>query len=119
MSHTCHARDCHIAVPPTLLMCRNHWRMVPRNIQRAVWSTYRDGQCDDKRPSVSWHEAASAAIGYVALFEHKHLSRSETKSLVMFGYRDFVEQKYVEKLGEGKREAIRRALAELIPIADS
>lgn len=41
--------------------------MVPRDIQRRVWATYRPGQCDDKAPSESWHEAADAAIAAVAL----------------------------------------------------
>jgi hypothetical protein len=27
------------------------------------------GQCDDKRPSLAWHEAADAAIGAVAIKE--------------------------------------------------
>lgn len=52
-----------------MLMCLKHWRMVPRDIQRRVWSTYRPGQCDDKQPSESWHEAADAAIAAVATKE--------------------------------------------------
>lgn len=48
-----------------MLMCLKHWRMVPREIQRAVWRHYRVGQCDDKSPSEAWHEAADAAIDVV------------------------------------------------------
>lgn len=36
-------------------------------LQRRVWETYRHGQCDDKRPSKAWHQAADAAIAAVAL----------------------------------------------------
>jgi len=34
-----------------------------------VLARYRSGQCDDKRPSLAWHEAADAAIASVALSE--------------------------------------------------
>lgn len=43
-------------------MCKPHWRMVPRTLQRQVWATYRPGQCDDKSPSEAWLTAADAAI---------------------------------------------------------
>ena len=43
-------------------MCLRHWRMVPADLQRAVWKHYRPGQCDDKKPSREWHAAADAAI---------------------------------------------------------
>lgn len=43
-------------------MCRRHWYMVPTHIRRRVWLHYRAGQCDDKRPSRAWHEAADEAI---------------------------------------------------------
>lgn len=69
MSHHCHARGCATPCKPEMLMCLKHWRMVPRKLQRAVWATYRPGQCDDKQPSVEWHEAADAAIAAVAAKE--------------------------------------------------
>ena len=50
-------------------MCPKHWRRVPKKIQRQVWATYRDGQCDDMKPSAEWHLAADAAICAVALKE--------------------------------------------------
>lgn len=43
-------------------MCYRHWKMVPADLQRAVWAAYRPGQCDDKRPSEEWFKAADAAI---------------------------------------------------------
>lgn len=46
-------------------MCLPHWRMVPRHMQQAVYAHYRVGQCDDKRPSREWLDAADAAIDYV------------------------------------------------------
>lgn len=43
--------------------------MVPARLKARVVATYRDGQCDDMRPSLAWHEAADAAIAAVALQE--------------------------------------------------
>ena len=111
MSHTCHARGCEVPVRPTLLMCASHWRAVPLKVQREVWQTYRPGQCDDKRPSAEWHDAASAAIGYVAIRERRGILKSEARALVRRGYRDLVIAAYVDRLGEEKRPAIIKAVA--------
>lgn len=69
LGHHCHARGCRVATKPELLMCLKHWRMVPPSLKRAVWSTYRQGQCDDKDPSIEWHKAADDAIAAVAAYE--------------------------------------------------
>ena len=73
-NHHCHARGCKTKVPPEMLMCKDHWKMVPKSIQRRVWATYRPGQCDDMNPSGEWHEAADDAINAVALAEAEKLS---------------------------------------------
>lgn len=62
LGHRCHAKGCTVSTKPEMLMCLKHWRMVPRDIQRRVWATYRPGQCDDKLPTEAWHQAADAAI---------------------------------------------------------
>lgn len=67
--HVCHAEGCAVRVPPRLLMCRDHWRMVPAPLQRRVWATYRPGQEVDKRPSPEYLAAARAAIDAVAELE--------------------------------------------------
>lgn len=82
----CHARGCTVAVKPELLMCPRHWRQVPVRIQRAVWATYRRGQCDDMNPSREWHDAADAAIGYVAALERRALRPPEIVALAALGY---------------------------------
>lgn len=66
MKHTCHAVQCPTDVPPKLLMCPKHWRMVPRQLQRNVWSHYRIGQEIDKSPTREYLDAAAAAIRSVA-----------------------------------------------------
>ena len=86
MRHTCHARGCETPVRPEYLMCGRHWGRVPRVIQRAVWASYRVGQCDDRNPSEAWHEAADAAIGYVATLDDQPLRVSEMNALTKFGY---------------------------------
>lgn len=68
-SHHCHARGCQREVPPKLLMCGVHWRMVPPDLQRAVWATYRPGQEIDKRPTRDYLAAAKDAIRWVAQAE--------------------------------------------------
>lgn len=71
--HLCHAEGCPFKVPPKMLMCRKHWAMVPRAIQRAVWNSYTPGQCDwptnpttAPKPSNDWLRAATGAIRAVA-----------------------------------------------------
>lgn len=44
MKHPCSVRGCERSVPPYLLMCRFHWRWVPRHIQQnviAAWAAYK------------------------------------------------------------------------------
>lgn len=72
MKHTCHAIGCQAEVQPALLMCHRHWRMVPLRIRRLVWETYRKGQCDDKKPSTTWLQAAKSAIQYVRDKENRN-----------------------------------------------
>lgn len=86
MRHTCHARGCKVPCRPQYLMCPRHWRRVHPTLQRAVWRTYREGQCDDKNPSEAWHKAADAAIGYVASLEDRPLLIREVNALVDYGF---------------------------------
>lgn len=75
MTHTCHARSCVVAVPPRLLMCLTHWRMVPKPLQQRVWAEYRPGQEVDKNPSREYLAAAQRAIDHVAKREGKPASK--------------------------------------------
>lgn len=65
LPHTCHAKGCRVPVPPRMLMCGRHWRMVPREIKAKVWAHYREGQEIDKKPSrayLHWMDEAIAAV---------------------------------------------------------
>lgn len=64
--HLCHARGCDTAVPPKLLMCGRHWRLVPKALQRAVYAAYVPGQERSKDPTPEYLDAAMAAVEAVA-----------------------------------------------------
>lgn len=69
--HLCHAIGCHTPVPPKMLMCLKHWRMVPRDLQQQVWATYRPGQEDDKNPSEAYMVAQERAVNAVRTKERR------------------------------------------------
>lgn len=66
MDHLCHARSCTEPVPPRMLMCRKHWKLVPKRLQDAVWDTYVPGQESRKDPTDEYLQAAQEAIDAVA-----------------------------------------------------
>ncbi len=67
--HRCHAAGCDIEVPPRMLMCLAHWRLLPKRLQREVWRHYREGQEITKDPSEAYMEAQRAAVAAVAKIE--------------------------------------------------
>jgi hypothetical protein len=69
IDHRCHAHGCVKSVPPRLLMCLSHWRMVPPELQRLVWKHYRPGQEIDKLPSEKYLMVQRAAVWAVFVAE--------------------------------------------------
>lgn len=47
-------------------MCREHWAMVPRTLQSALWATYVPGQENRMDPSVAYLRAAAHCVRAVA-----------------------------------------------------
>lgn len=43
-THQCPARSCKRQVGTNLLMCPQHWWMVPRALRHAVWVAWKAGQ---------------------------------------------------------------------------
>ncbi len=43
-SHLCRTRGCYVQVSYQFLMCQSHWRMVPNNLQKAVYQEWRNCQ---------------------------------------------------------------------------
>lgn len=76
MKHVCHAAACSIEVPPRMLMCRAHWALVPQDVQRAVWREYREGQEDDKKPSLAYLAVQRLAVMLVAQREGRYAESS-------------------------------------------
>lgn len=70
MSHICHAIKCKKECPPKYLMCKQHWSMVPADLQAAVWGHYRPGQERDKNPSAEYMRASMNAIKSVLRQEY-------------------------------------------------
>lgn len=70
MSHTCHAHGCTRRVPPRMFACLPHWRALPRKVQRAIWREYRQGQENDKRPSLRYLAVQRLAVMYTAFKPH-------------------------------------------------
>jgi hypothetical protein len=64
--HICHALGCKVEVPPKMLMCRAHWAMVPRALQREVWAKYVPGQEIRKDPTEEYLDVMKRAINAVA-----------------------------------------------------
>lgn len=40
-THQCAATGCHKPIRVDLLMCRDHWSMLPQSMRSKVWSYYR------------------------------------------------------------------------------
>jgi hypothetical protein len=79
MGHECHAAGCSKEIPPRLLMCFRHWRMVPRKLQITIWNEYRSGQEVDKRPSLMYLVAQRAAVALVAQAEGRYAAAKRAK----------------------------------------
>ena len=64
--HVCHAIACDAPVPPKLLMCLPHWKMVPWGTQRALLAAYVPDQERTKVTTKHYRMAATRAIIAVA-----------------------------------------------------
>lgn len=42
MTHKCAADGCRKEISLALLMCHKHWKLVPKQLQRAIWRTVND-----------------------------------------------------------------------------
>lgn len=76
LAHHCHAEGCTRATPPKLLMCGYHWHLVPKHLQRGVWTDFRPGQEVDKKPSFAWCRAADAAVEFIARKEGRTVAQT-------------------------------------------
>lgn len=86
-THNCAATGCQKQIPLNLLMCMEHWRMVPAPIQRDVLAAWRvrqrRGGCD--RTANSQHESACAkAIEAVYAKQHRKIAEKKARDGALF-----------------------------------
>jgi hypothetical protein len=79
-SHPCHARGCDRQIAPELLFCGPHWRLVPEELQKRVWSGYR-AYLRWKRSREEYVRAKREAIEAVAAAESGRKKEPEQASL--------------------------------------
>lgn len=94
MKHLCHAEACQATVPPKLLMCAKHWRMVPKVLQDEVWALYIPGQEVTKDPTIEYLECVHRVIEYVHTLEMEAylVSSSMTREITKDGLDDLFDQ---------------------------
>lgn len=85
MSHRCHAKNCKKEVPPSLFMCFQHWKMVPKPLQAEVWKHYRPGQEIDKNPTNEYLQVTEGAIDHVYRLEALLLIGVDEGDLIPLG----------------------------------
>lgn len=70
-THTCHATDCGVRVPPKMFMCRNHWYALPKSLRDAVWLAYVPGQEIRMDPTQGYLNVAQRCIRFIEIKEGK------------------------------------------------
>lgn len=111
--HECHAHGCTVSVPPRMLMCRRHWRRVPKPIQRAIWREYRRGQEIDKNPSAAYLAVQRLAVAMVA-FE----PNDEQAAQVSANYLTMACVFRTIAMGRGGPDPLRGLLPEGVEVPD-
>jgi len=64
--HLCGAIGCTRRIPRRLLMCRDHWLMVPMEMRERIWNHYAPGQeLPPAAPSAAYLQSVADAINHV------------------------------------------------------
>lgn len=69
-THTCHAQNCTVPVPPKMFMCKRHWFMLPKATRDAVWAVYVPGQEIRKDPTPEYLTVTGNAIAWLDAIEN-------------------------------------------------
>jgi len=72
-------------------MCPWHWKLVPSELQVAVYATYRPGQERDKRPSTAYLIATTKAR--IAVCEAERLPVPSYLPLVLLSWEEHEAQR--------------------------
>ncbi len=62
--HACHNPNCGKPIPPHLVSHSSAWFALPKKLRDDIWRTYRAGQEDDKRPTMTYIDALDACIKF-------------------------------------------------------
>lgn len=60
------ARNCEVAVPPRMFMCKKHWYALPKAMRDRIWATYVPGQERRMDPTPEYMEATRDARNWLA-----------------------------------------------------
>ncbi|MDH7973720.1 hypothetical protein QH494_16125 [Sphingomonas sp. AR_OL41] len=63
--HHCHWPGCDAQVPPAMWGCKRHWYMLPAELRRKIWRTFKPGQEKSKTPSPAYIEAAREVRAWI------------------------------------------------------
>lgn len=62
--HACHNPSCGRPLPAHLVAHLSAWKALPFALRDAIWTNYRAGQEDDKKPTREYLEALDACIDW-------------------------------------------------------
>jgi hypothetical protein len=85
--HTCKATGCQHVISTRLLMCLEHWRLVPASLKREVQQLARQVQVDGHKVSNGWvafDQYKDAVRRAVAAVEEKQERKAEGPSGSLF-----------------------------------
>lgn len=72
MTHACHHPTCTREVPPKLLACAYHWRVLPERLKARIWTEYHTGQEILKNPSKEYLVVMRECIQYWSDNDGRH-----------------------------------------------
>lgn len=83
LTHRCAAHGCQQQVPSKLLMCVDHWRMVPAPLRREVWAHWHR-LARDASARGAYDAAVRAAQDAVHAKQLKRKADRETRTRPLF-----------------------------------
>lgn len=77
-THTCPYPGCQRELPASLLACKLHWRLLPKQLRDPIWSTYNRGLSLD-------HPERAQALKDVMQFYRDHAREWSNKAALSLG----------------------------------
>jgi hypothetical protein len=81
---TCVIPNCGEAISPSHLMCQHHWRMVPKQLQTKVWSTWKALLRERTQKTINaYYSARGDAIEKATNWEKQEISLGRPSALTL------------------------------------